>query len=151
MVSASRTRRVGRLALVAAIIGMVGVVVLAPSSGAAKRKTYAPKDCVKPLVEPPRIVLACGDGGLFVSHLHWTKWRHRHARGKGRLYAKSCVPSCAEGHFEKYPVRIRLRKVKRGICGGQRLPLFRKAILNFPHDKPSHARRIHKTRMFCTR
>jgi hypothetical protein len=136
------------LALIALAAGAATVV--APAAAARRNPTYAPKDCTKPQVEPRRIVFACADNGLYVNHLRWTKWRHRRAKGKGVLHERDCNPSCVGGGFKDYPVKIRLRKVKRASCGGKRVPLFRKAILNFPHKAPSDAHRVHKNPLYCT-
>ena len=111
--------------------------MFAASGEVARNRTYAPKDCVKPRVRPSRIVLACGDFGLDVSHIDWHGWTQRRAHGKGKLYANTCDPSCSAGNFKKYPVHVHLRKVRRRTCGGLHVPLFRKAILRFPGKRPS--------------
>ncbi len=135
------------------LLALVAVSVLAPAvlaaTGDARQPTYAPKDCTKPQVRPNRIVFACGDAGLYVNHLSWKRWGHLRARGKGTLKANSCDPDCAAGNFDKYRVKIRLRTVRRGFCGGRYVPLFRKAILSFPHRKPSDADHIRKNRLYC--
>ena len=138
-----------RLIVVTAAVTVLLPTVFAASGEAAHNRTYAPKDCVKPRVEPSRIVLACGDFGLYVSHIDWNGWTHRRARGKGKLYVNSCDPSCSAGNFKKYPVHIHLRKVRRRTCGGLSVPLFRKAILRFPGKRPSHAHRFHRNTLFC--
>ncbi len=122
----------------------------APVMHAHRTTTYAPKDCTKPQVEPRRIVFACADAGLYVNHLRWTKWRHRRAKGKGVLHERSCDPYCLGSPFKDYPVRIRLRKVRRRFCGGERVPLFRKAILSFPHKTPPDAHRVRKNPLYCS-
>ncbi len=127
----------------------VGTSTAAPTS-AHRARTYAPKDCLKPQVEPRRIVFACADVGLYVNHLRWTKWRHRRAKGKGVLHERTCDPACLGSPYKDYPVKIRLRKVKRGTCGGRRVPLFRKAILSFSEKAPPDAHRVRRNPMFCT-
>lgn len=140
-----------RLRLAAgALIAVLLATSLPATGGASRIKTYVPKDCTKARVKPQRIVFACADFGLYVNHLRWNRWRHSRARGKGVLHEKVCHPSCAGGHFKDYPVKINLRKVKRGRCGGRRVPLFRRAILNFPGKTPADARRVHENYMYCS-
>jgi hypothetical protein len=138
-----------RLIVVMAAVAVLLAAVFAASGQAAHHRTYAPKDCVKPRVEPSRIVLACGDFGVYLGHIDWNGWGHRRAHGKGRLYVNTCDPSCSAGNFKRYPVRVHLRKVRRRTCGGLSVPLFRKAILRFPGKRPSHAHRFHKNTLFC--
>src|SRR5262245_36667867 len=101
---------------------------MAAPGAASRTRTYAPKDCTKPRAEPNRIILACGDAGLYVNHLRWQRWRHLHAKGKGVLHENTCDPDCSAQHYRDYPVKILLRKVKRVRCGGRRVPMFRKAV-----------------------
>jgi hypothetical protein len=138
-----------RLAALSAAAVLITTGLVTDGATGKRVRTYAPKDCTKPQVKPNRIVFACADAGLYANHLRWKQWRHRRARGKGVLHANTCRPDCAAHNFKSYRVNINLRKVKRGRCGGRYLPLFRKAILNFPDEKPGYARRIHKTRLFC--
>src|SRR3954470_4500632 len=59
--------------------------------------------------KPHRILLACGDGALFVNHIKWSSWRARSARGRGRAHVNNCKPSCAGGKFHAYRARLKLR------------------------------------------
>jgi hypothetical protein len=136
--------------LALAAVAVLLPTVLAATGNASRIRTYAPKDCTKPQVRPKRIIFACADAGLYANHLSWRHWGRRSARGRGTLHANTCDPDCASHNFKTYRVHINLRKVKRARCGGRYLPLFRKAILNFPDGKPSYAHRIHTTRLFCT-
>jgi len=56
------------------------------------------------------IVIACGDGNLYLNGLHWRYWHKYDARGHGYLVANDCDPSCAEGHFHRYPARFHLTR-----------------------------------------
>jgi hypothetical protein len=135
--------------LLAGCLCFVATGVLAGSS--AKQKTFAPKDCSKPRVKPTRIVLACGDFGLYVRPKHWSLWGHKTARGRGLLRANECNPSssCGPSQFKRYHVRFRLSHVRNKTCGGRQVHLFTKIHLRFDHRKPSYAHRIRDSRLFC--
>jgi hypothetical protein len=129
-------------------------VIEGGGGGAAGRpaKRFAPKDCSKPRVKPGRIVLSCGDSGLFVKPKHWSRWGQNTARGRGQLRANECSPSysCGPSQFTRYPVHFRLSDVRDKSCGGRRVDLFTELHLRFEQRKPSHAKRIRGSRLFCS-
>lgn len=61
----------------------------------------------------PATVGYTGDGtGLMAGHgssvrhpgrIHWTRWSHGSARGRGYAWLNNCQPGCYNGHF--HPVR----------------------------------------------
>lgn len=139
-----------RLSIVLAALAAIAMTVLVASAMArAGHRTFAPKDCVKPKVEPSRIVFSCADFGTYINKLQWTHWGARHARGKGTFNEKVCKPSCAEGHYRQFPAKIRLRKVQKDSCGGRKVHLFQLAYLRFPGKKPKDASAFHKNKLFC--
>jgi hypothetical protein len=62
-----------------------------------------------PHVEPTELVLACGDAGDELAHLHWHGWGDASATATGSLIAETCVPSCVAGGTKTYPVRVTVR------------------------------------------
>ena len=137
---------------------LVGVAVLIVTLGVAGNalagsghKTYAPKDCTKPVVKPARIVFTCADFGAYISKLHWGHWGGHRARGSGSFHEKDCTPSCASGHFKTYHADIRLRKVRVSKCGGRRVRLYHQALVHFTGRKPADAEHFKKTRIFCNK
>jgi hypothetical protein len=142
-----------RLALGSTVaVVMAGLLAdggLPTPADAAQSKVYAPKDCTKARTRPSRIVISCADFGLFVTIDQWTHWERPKAKGKGELHANTCKPSCATGNFKEYPVKVRLRKIRKKTCGGRRVPLFRKMILRFPQREPKYADAIDRTQLFC--
>jgi hypothetical protein len=102
------------------LLGTAGISLglgLSASAGAATTHTgatqaspqYVLRDCnFKPAVEPATYVIACGDGGLGISGMHWTAWGPHLASGYGTSWEKLCVPSCVEGKIAHYPVLVML-------------------------------------------
>ena len=46
-------------------------------------------DCEYPEYKPETIMIYCGDGGAYVSKIHWTEWGQEGAEGTGEYY--SCL------------------------------------------------------------
>ena len=88
----------------------------APTPGFLGCKAFvAPKS--KPQVKPAQIIVACGDGGFYLSKIHWTSWSAKGAMGTGLGNANDCNPNCAAGHFHTYPARVSLTAAK--TCHGR--------------------------------
>jgi hypothetical protein len=119
------------------------------AASAAKRTVYAPKDCTKPRVEPGRIVIACGDFGLYFKVKRWAYWNRSGAAANARMRANDCTPSCAAGTFHSYTVRIRLSKVRTRPCNGRRVPMFQKLRANFKDRRPAWAGGREKFGLWC--
>ena len=66
----------------------------------------------KGLVLPRSFILACADGGDFLTGMRWVSWRTV-AYGSGVEVAKSCVPNCSASRFKRFPVLITLWRAKR--------------------------------------
>jgi hypothetical protein len=104
------SRRAGALARLLAVLTAITVaaVVLTGCNGqteppsASGGPTTAPMDsppptaaaslgvvwnCRQGATRPHRVVLACGDGGLFLSQLTWRSWANTGAVATGRLHA----------------------------------------------------------------
>jgi hypothetical protein len=47
-------------------------------------------------------------------HIHWTAWTARSARGAGSVWINQCRPSCAAGHYTRYPVALGASRVVNG-------------------------------------
>lgn len=100
---------------------------------------FAPRQCSTPRVKPTWIVLRCADSGILVNHLEWRSWGEGRAKGRGVLHLETCRPRC-----KGYPVKITLHKVRRKVCGVERLALFQRATLDFPRRDPNFARSTKK-------
>jgi len=116
-------------ACVVACLALAG----AQATGAATR-TRVPRDCVHEAFKPRKIVIACGDGNLFLSGMRWSSWSSTVARGSGTANANDCTPNCAAGHFHTYPARVKLSRP--GTCphhGRQ----FMTLTITYPHAAPT--------------
>jgi len=65
-------------------------------------------DCEYPEYKPETIMIYCGDGGAYVSKIHWTKWGQEGAEGTGDYYRNLCEPDCADGKIVHAPVDVSL-------------------------------------------
>jgi hypothetical protein len=87
------------LAMVAALPVASGAThVLSPGCGGSDKAAY----------KPAKIVIACGDGNLFVKSITWSAWSSTSAKGKGTGRQNNCKPNCAMGRFKSYPLSIKL-------------------------------------------
>jgi hypothetical protein len=140
------------LCVALAVTALSAVGASAASVPAPNEGVYAPKDCTTPLVEPHRMVLACGDRSLLVAVKSWDFWHKTRAHGYGTLHSNECVPhsSCLGSEFARYKVKFHLEKVRVRRCFHTApRPLFRRIVLGFTEDKPSYAHRVHKSRLLC--
>ena len=120
-------------------LALLLVLAVAVPAATAGGKTYL-GGCTsldKAKYKPHRILLACGDGALYVNHIKWKSWGKKRARGRGRAHVNTCDPSCAEGHFETYKARLLLRK--RSTCDTGPKHQFRRVVLIFPGKRPDGA------------
>jgi hypothetical protein len=131
----------------------VAVLLLAvaiPAAGASG-KTYlggcfdTPRDQAR--YKPRFIELSCTVGDAKVDRVKWSKWGRRRARGRGTAYINNCKPSCVDGHFHKYRVKVRLRRARRCSIGPRRQ--FRQVRITFVHRKPRYYPRTTAYRRDC--
>lgn len=138
-----------RLAVVAALALVVAVPVAAAETFTA-RETLLP-GCGGSNVakyKPSSVIVTCGDGGFRVSHMRWSTWTNKSAAGRGTAKVNNCDPSCAEGEFESY--RVKLSPYRPKNCpGGKRE--FARLTYTFPGDKPDGAKRSGTLRRGCSR
>jgi hypothetical protein len=109
-------------------------------AAAAGGKTYlgACSTSQQATYKPHKIVLACGDGALYVNHIKWTSWGAKRARGHGRVHVNTCDPSCAQGHFKTYKGG-KLKLFRRRTCSNGPKHQFLRARLTFSGKHPSGA------------
>lgn len=110
-------RRVRKLAFLIGVLLCAGLA--AGVAGASTRKIFvANKACTGHTYKPRTIVIACGDGSFYASHLRYRSYGGSTARARGKLVANDCKPSCVAGKFHAYPGRIKLSHV--ATCNGRR-------------------------------
>lgn len=68
-------------------------------------------DCEFPAQKPEAITITCGDGGMYVDQIDWSRWDSKGAKGIGTYNVNDCDPSCAEGTFLKEKVKLHLSRL----------------------------------------
>jgi hypothetical protein len=125
--------------VVAVVLVMLSLQAMPAAAGAQKLprfagcKSYFARSAPG-TVRPRSIVLACGDGNLYVTRIEWSRWTMREARGVGVGHQNDCVPDCARGHFHRYRVALRLYRVRD--CGAPKVAQFTRAFWAFTASKP---------------
>ena len=100
---------------VAVAVAAACALLVSTQAADAAGRTVFPRDCRHEAYKPRQIVIACGDGNLYVTRLHWSHWRTGSALGTGTAHANDCTPNCAAGHFHTYRAQIKLSKP--ATCG----------------------------------
>jgi hypothetical protein len=95
-------------------------------------RVYFPSRCNNAVYRPQRIIIACGDGNLFVTGMRWRGWNRRVVRGWGTGHGNDCIPYCATGHFHTFPIRIRLDGPR--YCATSNRYQYRRASLRYIFD-----------------
>jgi hypothetical protein len=114
------TRR-RRVPLVLALLANIGALLVAPSVNADPRfhgdRVYVAYDaCGGQQYRPHKIILACGDGGLWATNIVYHKYGGKTAAATVELHAHNCIPNCAQSQFHAFPGAITLADVVR--CEG---------------------------------
>jgi len=116
-----------KITVAVACLAAVPSVAFAATAGAGG-KPYA-INCSSEQFKPHRITIACGDAGIWLSKLKWSRWNATSATGTGTYNQNNCTPDCASGHVKTYPVKVSLSKPK--TCAGQSHLAFKQAALTF--------------------
>lgn len=106
------------------------------ASAAGSGRTLA-INCGHEQFKPTKIVVACGDGGIWLSQLKWSSWNGSQASASGNYNANDCTPDCAAGHVHSYPVKVTLSKPK--TCPSQTGRAFKQASLTYKGTRPTGA------------
>jgi hypothetical protein len=99
-------RRIGLVAM-AAPLTLAAVAASGPVASAAPARAVAIVRCggVRQ-ARPAGLVLACADANWGLSHLRWGRWGGNRATALGSAFANTCTPSCVDGTFVHYRVRV---------------------------------------------
>jgi hypothetical protein len=125
-----RSRALITVALTAAAMG-----ASAAGTGAATQ-TKVPRDCLHEAFKPSKVLIACGDGSLYMTGMHWSSWGRKTATGRGTAHLNDCIPFCAAGHFHKYAARIKLSSAH--FCRKENVTQFRRLRLTWVHGTPAN-------------
>lgn len=121
-----------KLALAAALV----LAVAAAASAAGSHRVYLPActATAKASYKPHRVVLACADANAFVKRIQWSHWGADRAHGHGTARVNDCNPSCAQGTFHSYPVRLTATRPRRCSSGKREWKRLRYV---FPKKRPA--------------
>ena len=66
-----------------------------------------------------------GGPDTFLRVQHWSHWTARSAFAWGTLWVDNCQPTCAAGHYARYPASVSLSRVAahRGVSYFSRMTL----------------------------
>ena len=117
-----------RLVLLILALALIPAI---PATGANKVRLASCGN--KPSYKPKRVIIACGDGAFVVLKLEWSKWSRKTAIGRGTGKVNTCEPSCAEGKFESYKVKLTAGKPTQCAKGDRE---FTRLTYTFTDKKP---------------
>ena len=106
----SRATAAVAIAAAAALGTTLALNTIAPSSqpiSTAAKDIYT-WDCEYPTQKPTSIMIMCGDGGIFIEKIKWSKWSAAGASGTGTWGENLCDPDCADGEVVNAPVNVEL-------------------------------------------
>jgi hypothetical protein len=118
-----------------ALLLLVALAAVATASGAAPKTTLV-GDCVHSQVKPSKVIFTCADGTFFATGLRWTHWGSRKAQATGTAHFNNCKPSCAQGHFKRYAVKL-IASHRRTCADGNRA--YTRVRYSFPRKSPFRA------------
>lgn len=121
----------GRMLRRGLLAGVLAIGIAAPAAALASGgggQVWVNATCTKEQYKPAKVILACADGNTYLEHLKWSKWSTSSAFGSGTYAVNTCKPSCAAGHFDKYPSKVKLTKPKK--CRSQKHEVFSHATLS---------------------
>ena len=105
-------------------------------------RVLAGNGCGRGLTDRPKLVVfACADFGYYVSDIQWSSWGGRRAFGTGMATAKTCMPSCAAGGTDTFPVTLQAGVRKR--CADPRHGFFHYTRVVSTGPNPHGADSVH--------
>jgi hypothetical protein len=78
------------------------------STRAAVQHSFFYTNCRSPRYRPTHLIIACGDGNLYVTGIRWRHWNAAQAFGRGVGHFNDCTPYCAVGHFHTQAIMVRV-------------------------------------------
>lgn len=102
------------------------------TSAATAAPMVSVNDCGSLETKPKEIVLACADANEYLDNVRWKSWKKKKAKGRATYKVNDCDPTCADGTWESYKVRVTLRKPR--TQSGERV--YSQMILRFPKTVP---------------
>jgi hypothetical protein len=129
--------------LAAAVLTILAILAI-PAGAATHTRLAGCGD--KPAYKPKRVIVSCGDGAFRVNKLKWSTWTRKTAIGNGTARVLTCEPSCAEGKFKSYPIKLSADRAKKCPKNGRQ---FTRLTYSFKDTKPRGARRTDSVARPC--
>lgn len=98
-------------------------------------------DCGSVETKPKELVLECGDGNEYLDKIKWKKWNKKQATGRATYMVNDCDPTCVDGTWDSYRVKVTLKKPK--TQSGERV--YSRVILRFPKASPTGKKKMKDT------
>jgi hypothetical protein len=113
-----------KLAVVAAVLAIPSIALAAGTSN----QTWA-INCTREQYKPARIILSCGDAGIWLGRLKWSRWTATTAQATGAYNENTCTPTCSAGPTVSKPVDVTLSSPR--TCPGHAHAAFGRATFTF--------------------
>ncbi|HWG60225.1 MAG TPA: hypothetical protein VG253_00810 [Streptosporangiaceae bacterium] len=98
---------IATVAAVVVVFGAVGAAAALTTGGSGQPRAYnGEQGWTHAKVRPP--VIFIGGSDVFVRTPHWSTWSASSASSHGTLWANTCQPNCAAGHYVTYPALLTL-------------------------------------------
>jgi hypothetical protein len=123
-------------------VAVLALPTIALAAGGGQTRAI---NCTREQYKPIRIILTCGDAGIWLGRQQWSHWSHTKAVGSGTFTWNNCKPNCAAGHNLSRPVRVTLSGPMR--CPGRVHAAFGRAAFTFPDGGPPF--RFRRTTFYC--
>ena len=114
------------LGLVAALLAAAALI----GSAAAKKPNAHVSNCGDSVYRPHQLVVYCGDAGVVLTGIDWSRWGRRSANGDATAVTKTCDPDCATGGVTHKAVSVRLSH--RHFCKSAAEPDFLRIAVRYP-------------------
>jgi hypothetical protein len=88
-----------------AVVLVAGPASAGPTASAGSKPVVLVNCNGGGLVKPGTYDVGCNPSQELVTGLSWTSWKST-AYGSGTLKVNDCNPSCAAGHYIKYPILV---------------------------------------------
>jgi len=92
------------------VVGFAALAVSAYGDGGSPLPAFAGCSPTDPQIRPLEILVACGDGNLYISALVWSRWSRTNAVGTGISHQNDCQPYCVSGHWHRFRVTVSLSR-----------------------------------------
>ncbi|MEA2458645.1 MAG: hypothetical protein QOC95_1617 [Thermoleophilaceae bacterium] len=129
---------------------LLGLSLIAAAGAGATARAYLPgcggSDHAR--YKPTSVIVTCGDGGFRVADLKWSAWTTTSGSGAGTAKVNTCTPTCAQGSFKSYPVKLTLTRPRACPVGKREFSRLKYA---FPSKYPGGSKRSETLHRPCSK